>query len=283
MARSRTKPESTDRTAPESGPGPGWFAPVAWGVGLAGTAIGLAVWVPKLLERTTERPLPAPIRVVLGGAPDWLPADERTAMQRAVLRSVGSSPFDRDGLAEAREAVRRCGWMPEVTQVRRSDVDEVVVEGTWAIPFALVCDAQGEHLVDTRGRLLPRQYPAGKGPRLMRILGASTPRPAAFGEAWQAPEVSAARGVAALMADRPWRRQVATVDMTAFSRDGTIRFATDTGCAVVWGRAPGEESASEVPSTQKLAVLQLAFDRTGRIDAGQPTSIDLRGDFTLVD
>ncbi len=283
MARSRTKPDSAERTASVTGSAPGWVVPAAWCTGLVATAVGLAIWVPKLLERAAERALPAPIRVVLDGAPDWLPPDERMAMQRAVLRSVASSPFDRDGLAEARESVRRCGWMPEVTQVRRSDVDEVVVEGAWAIPFALVCDRQGEHLVDTRGRLLPRQYPAGKGPRLMRITGASTPRPTAFGDAWQAPEVTAALRMASLMADRPWRRQVATVDMTAFGRDGTIRFTTDTGCAVVWGRGPGEETASEVPATQKLAVLQHAFDRTGRIDAGQSTSIDLRGDFTLVD
>jgi len=283
MARSRTTSDSAERLASGSAGAPGWVIPAAWCTGLVATAIGLAIWVPRLLERTSERPLPAPIRVVLGGAPDWLPADERLAMQRAVLRSVASSPFDRDGLIEAREAVRRCGWMPDVSQVRRTDVDEVVVEGAWAIPFALVCDAQGEHLVDTRGRLLPRQYPAGKGPRLMRITGASSPRPTAFGYAWQAPEVTAALRMAALMVDRPWRRQVATVDMSAFGRDGTIRFSTDTGCAVVWGCEPGKEKASEVPASQKLAVLQHAFDRTGRIDAGQSTSIDLRGDFTLVD
>jgi hypothetical protein len=283
MARSRTKSDSAERLASGSAGAPGWVIPAAWCTGLVATAIGLAIWVPRLLERTSERSLPAPIRVVLGGAPDWLPADERLAMQRAVLRSVASSPFDRDGLIEAREAVRRCGWMPDVSQVRRTDIDEVVVEGAWAIPFALVCDAQGEHLVDTRGRLLPRQYPAGKGPRLMRITGASSPRPTAFGDAWQAPEVTAALRMAALMADRPWRRQVATVDMSAFGRDGTIRFCTDTGCAVVWGCEPGKETASEVPASQKLAVLQHAFDRTGRIDAGQSTSIDLRGDFTLVD
>jgi hypothetical protein len=283
MARSRTKSDSAERLASGSAGAPGWVIPAAWCTGLVATAMGLAIWVPRLLERTSERSLPAPIRVVLGGAPDWLPADERLAMQRAVLRSVASSPFDRDGLIEAREAVRRCGWMPDVSQVRRTDVDEVVVEGAWAIPFALVCDAQGEHLVDTRGRLLPRQYPAGKGPRLMRITGASSPRPTAFGDAWQAPEVTAALRMAALMADRPWRRQVATVDMSAFGRDGTIRFSTETGCAVVWGCEPGKETASEVPASQKLAVLQHAFDRTGRIDAGQSTSIDLRGDFTLVD
>jgi len=283
MARSRTKSDSAERLASGSAGAPGWVIPAAWCTGLVATAMGLAIWVPRLLERTSERSLPAPIRVVLGGAPDWLPADERLAMQRAVLRSVASSPFDRDGLIEAREAVRRCGWMPDVSQVRRTDVDEVVVEGAWAIPFALVCDAQGEHLVDTRGRLLPRQYPAGKGPRLMRITGASSPRPTAFGDAWQAPEVTAALRLAAQMADRPWRRQVATVDMSAFGRDGTIRFSTETGCAVVWGCEPGKETASEVPASQKLAVLQHAFDRTGRIDAGQSTSIDLRGDFTLVD
>ena len=88
MARSRTKPAPAERTASATGTTPGWVAPTAWCTGLVATAIGLAIWVPKLLERTAERPLPAPIRVVLGGAPDWLPADERLAMQRAVLRSA---------------------------------------------------------------------------------------------------------------------------------------------------------------------------------------------------
>ena len=60
-----------------------------------------------------------------------------------------------------------------------------------------------------------------------------------------------------------------------------MRLRTDTGCEIVWGRAPGTETASEVPAVQKLAVLQYAFDHAGRIDAGAAHAIDLRGDFTV--
>ncbi len=260
---------------------PAWAAPAAWAIALGAIAVGLGVWVPRLVDQVASRSLPAPVRVVLRELPPWLPADERTAIERTVLRSMAESPFDRDGLVRAREAVSMCGWMPEVTQVHRRDVDEVVVEGTWAVPIALVCDADGEHLIDTRGRRLPRTYPAGKGPRLVRIGGVSMPRPAEFGARWEGAEVDAALRMAALVAERPWRHQLARIDVSGFASSGTVSLVTDGGCTIAWGRSPGDESAAEVPAMQKLAALQLAYDRTGRIDGGSRATMDLRGDFTL--
>jgi hypothetical protein len=168
-----------------------------------------------------------------------------------------------------------------VAQVRRSDVDEVIVDGTWAVPFALVCDAAGEHLVDTRGRLLPRNYPAGRGPKLLRISGVSMPMPAACGAVWPGDEVAAALAMATLVVDRPWRTQIAGVDVSGWAKDGLLRMRTDRDREIVWGRAPGKESATEVPAVQKLAALQMAFDRSGRIEGGAPNAIDLRGDLTV--
>jgi hypothetical protein len=130
---------------------PGWAPGALWGIALGTIAAGLVVWVPRLVERTAAAPLPSPVRVVLKDEPRWLPKDERSAIERSVVKSIAASPFDRDGLAAARDAVARSGWMTSVAQVRRSDVDEVIVEGTWAVPFALVCDGDGEHLVDARG------------------------------------------------------------------------------------------------------------------------------------
>jgi hypothetical protein len=277
MPRPKPSADSPSRTLTF----PAWAEPAAWATTIVGLAVALAIWVPRLAERARSAPLPAPIRVVLADAPAWLPRDERIAIERTVLRSIGSSPFDQDGLREAMDAVRQCGWHAEVRQVHRADVDEVVVEGTWAVPFALVCDAAGEHLVDTHGRLLPRHDPAGQGPKLLRITGVTAARPASFGHAWPGPEVTAALRMASLFVDRPWRGQVATVDLSSWRKDGAIRLATDRGCELVWGRAPGDESPAEVPAMQKLGALQLAFDRSGRIDGGDRTSIDLRGDYTL--
>lgn len=257
---------------------PGWAPGALWGIALGTIAAGLVVWVPRLVERTAAAPLPSPVRVVLKDEPRWLPKDERSAIERSVVKSIAASPFDRDGLAAARDAVARSGWMTSVAQVRRSDVDEVIVEGTWAVPFALVCDGDGEHLVDARGRLLPRSYPTGKGPRLLRIKGVAAARPAEFGGTWKSDEVSAALAMIASVIDRPWRWQIAAVDMSGWSSDGLLRLQSDRGCAIVWGCAPGKESAAEVPAMQKVAALQAAFDRTGHIDGGAREALDLRGD-----
>jgi hypothetical protein len=260
---------------------PAWFPAAACGVALGGVAIALALWVPKLFNQVHTAALANPIRVVLRDQPEWLPKDDRIAIERGVIKSLGASPFDRDGLVNAREAVARCGWYTDVAQVRRSDVDEVIVDGTWAIPFALVCDAAGEHLVDTRGRILPRNYPAGRGPKLLRISGVAMPMPAAYGSVWPGDEVSAALAMASLVADRPWRAQIAAVDVSGWAKDGLLRMRTDRGREIVWGRAPGKESATEVPAIQKLAAMQMAFDRSGRIEGGAPNVIDLRGDLTV--
>ena len=260
---------------------PGWFPAAASGVALGGVALALVLWVPRLFNQVHTAPLGSPIRVVLRNHPDWLPKDERIAIERGVIKSLGSSPFDHEGLVAARNSVARCGWYTDVAQVRRSDIDEVIVDGTWAIPFALVCDAAGEHLVDTRGRLLPRNYAAGRGPRLLRISGVSMPMPAACGAVWPGDEVSAALAMATLVVDRAWRTQIAAVDVSGWANDGILRMRTDRGREIVWGRAPGKESATEVPAIQKLAALQLAFDRSGRIEGSAPNAIDLRGDLTV--
>ena len=260
---------------------PSWFPAAACGVALGGVAIALALWVPKLFDQAHTAALASPIRVVLRDQPEWLPKDDRIAIERGVIKSLGASPFDRDGLVSARDAVARCGWYTNVAQVRRSDVDEVIVDGTWAIPFALVCDAAGEHLVDTRGRILPRNYPAGRGPKLLRISGVAMPMPAEYGSVWPGDEVAAALAMASLVADRPWRAQIAAVDVSGWAKDGLLRMRTDRGREIVWGRAPGKESATEVPAIQKLAAMQMAFDRSGRIEGGAPNVIDLRGDLTV--
>ena len=273
--------KSSDPSTASTGVLPTWAPAALWGMALGGIAAGLVAWVPRLVQRTADAPLPSPVRVVLRDEPRWLPKDERAAIERSVVKSIAANPFDRDGLVAARDAVARSGWMTSVAQVRRSDVDEVIVEGTWAVPFALVCDADGEHLVDARGRLLPRSYPAGKGPRLLRIKGVDAPRPTEFGGTWRSDEVASALAMAATVADRPWRWQIAGVDMSGWSEDGLIRLQSDRGCTIVWGRAPGKETAAEVPAMQKIAALQAAFDRTGHVDGGARENLDLRGDVTV--
>lgn len=277
MAKSSKSASDAPRTTPKRLPA--WVPTAAWCVCLGGTAIALAIGVPRLLNRAANAPLPAPIRVVLRNEPAWLPKDERVAIERGIIKSLTSSPFDHDGLIAAQSVAARCGWYSDVKQVHRSNVDEVIVDGSWAIPCALVCDADGEHLVDTHGRLLPREYPTGRGPKLLRITGVTMPRPTVIGATWTGDEIVTALSMASLFSECAWRSQIAAVDLSTWAKDGTLAVMSDKNCRIIWGRAPGKETASEVPAMQKLAALQLAFARSGRVDLGQAV-LDLRGDFT---
>ena len=77
---------------------------------MGGVAIALAVAVPRLLNSTANATLQEPIRVVLSDQPTWLPKDERAAIERGIIKSLASSPFDRDGLIAAQDVATRCGW-----------------------------------------------------------------------------------------------------------------------------------------------------------------------------
>jgi hypothetical protein len=113
-----------------------------------------------------------------------------------------------------------------------ANVDEVIVEGSWAIPCALVCDADGEHLVDTRGRLLPRTYPTGRGPKLLRINGVTMPRPTTIGAQWTGDEIAAALTMATLFSECAWRSQIAAIDVSSWTNDGTVTVLSDKNCKI---------------------------------------------------
>ncbi len=249
-----------------------------WVFGIGGIIVAAAVLVPRLVQRTASAQPSAPIRVVLTNEPSWLPKEDRRALELGVLKSLTGGPLDRDGLQRAREFAERCGWYQDVRQVRRPNLDEVVVEGIWAKPFALVSDAHGEHLVDTQARILPRTYATGQGPALLRIQGVSQPRPAQIGAVWTGADVNAALEMAALMNERAWKTQVAAIDVGTFAQDGVVRLRTESGCTLIWGRAPGQERAAEVPAHQKLAALEYLYDHYKRIDAGCEQTLDLRSD-----
>lgn len=250
----------------------------AWVFGIGGIIVTASVLVPRLVQRTASAQPSSPVRVVLVNEPSWLPKEDRRALEIGVLKSLSGGPLDREGLQSAMTVAERSGWYDTVHQVRRPDLDRVEVEGVWATPFALVSDAHGEHLVDTKARLLPRTYAAGQGPNLLRIQGVTQTRPVEHGAAWQGADVNAALHMAALMNERAWKTQIAAIDVSTFTRDGIVRLRTDKGCELVWGRTPGQENAAEVPAHQKIAALQYLYDHYRRIDAGCEQVLDLRSD-----
>ena len=61
----------------------------------------------------------------------------------------------------------------------------------------------------------------------------------------------------------------------------TLRLLTDRGCAIIWGRAPGDESAGEVPAERKVSYLDYHHEQYGHIDRGFSRELDIRGDVVI--
>ena len=250
-----------------------------WAVAIAAMAAALGMGVPVLRADALRAPAAEATTVRFENRPPWMTDAEISPLADLVAEQLRSSPMDRSGLSAARDALASTGWFEEIHQLRRTGGNEVIVDGEWTVPFAVVREGGYDHLVDMQGRLLPRCYRPGTAPRsLVRIEGATHSRPTTYGTRWPGDDLFAAMAVARLIDQRPWRGQVACIDLSGMPEDGCVRLRTARGCVVKWGRAPGREGAAEVPARQKLDYLGWLHEHYGRIDAGCEDQLDLLTD-----
>jgi hypothetical protein len=283
MARRRTR-SSSSTSLPER-----WnslrplLAGAGWTVAIAAMALALGMGVPALRAEAFRSVPETAATVRFMNQPPWMTEAEISPLADLVAEQLSGSVMDRGGLAAARDALASTGWFEEIHQVRRTGGNEVIVEGEWTVPFAVVREGGYDHLVDFQGRLLPRCYRPGTSPRsLIRIEGAVQSRPSTYGTRWPGDDLFAAMAVARLIDQRPWRSQVASIDLGGMNEDGCVRLKTARGCTVKWGRAPGREGTAEVPARQKLDYLGWLHEHYGRIDAGCEDQLDLLTDCVAV-
>jgi hypothetical protein len=259
-------------------------------VRIAGTWLGWALaaavaiwafgwWIPGLRHQAAAAMRDGRIEVIFSDAPRWMTATDIVPLQQLVLREAGRGAYDQVGCAQARTALLESGWFSDVAQVRRTGDGNIAIDATFAVPFALVVDSVGAHLIDVDGRLLPRSYELSSAPAFPRIVGASMPRPARPGQQWTGADIAAGMALARLVETQRWRGQVVGVDVSAFKDRHVMDLLTDTGCRIVSGRAPGEEAAAEVPAAQKLKYLAFLHESSGRVDAGCSSQLDLSVDY----
>ncbi|MBX3354904.1 MAG: cell division protein FtsQ [Phycisphaeraceae bacterium] len=251
----------------------------AWVAALVGGATVIVATVPSLVARADLARSSDGIRVNFVNAPVWMTPADLAPLEELVREQLSGSPFDQDGLRVAADALFATGWIETLSQVRRSALGAVEVRATWAEPAALVRDDDGDHLIDSRGRLLPRSYLPAAAPAFPRITGVRAPRPVAPGERYGGGEVTAALALLRVLDERPFRAQIASVDTSRYRDDGSLTLRTTRDAKLRWGRAPGEGSAAEVPTHQKLSYLQFLYDHYGRIDAVGDGELNLTGDF----
>ncbi|MHC4786939.1 MAG: hypothetical protein ACYTE6_13380 [Planctomycetota bacterium] len=255
----------------------------AWVLGAGGLAAAWVLGVPRLEAYASARPGPGEVEVRYVDPPSWLDGDLEASLVLTAEEHIDPDPQNRQGLVVVRQALLATGWFNEIAQVRRVDRGLVEIDARFAQPFAVIrhLAAAADHLVDSRGRLLPRAFPVGQAEHFTTIVGAGFDRPSRPGEHWPGTDVTAALKVLHLIHDRPWRGQVAEIDVASYLREASISLVTDRGCVIRWGRAPGDELGGEVSAEQKLSYLDYHQEHYGHIDRGFLQEIDITGDVVI--
>lgn len=241
----------------------------AWSAAIALLAVAWIFGVPRLQAFASHERFAEVVRVRFVDPPRWFNGDLAEHLTQTAEMSLNGDPMQRGDLVACREALLRTGWFESIKQVRRVQIDVVEVDGQFARPYTVVRDADGDHLVDVVGRLLPLKYDPGARTSFTTIIGAHFPRPARCGEIWEGADVIAALRLLNVIEQQPWKSQVKAIDVTGYLRGDPLRLRTDADTTVIWGGAPGEEPALEVLAEGKLKRLNYMFQKYHRIDAGE--------------
>ncbi|MBS3734719.1 MAG: hypothetical protein KGY99_07310 [Phycisphaerae bacterium] len=288
-------------------------------------AIALGLWGARryVLEHPEREHVGARVRLV--DAPDWLPPMLRRAIVADLTPPVGADLRD-PGLAErVYQRAEDNPWLREVRFVRKSRDAEnsggvLEVHAAYRAPAARVLAADGRRcayvshdshrLNDTvprwRARLqidgaLHEAYftghehvPAGARDAsrvhyfLLRGVEAEPPPP---GEPWAGEDLAAGLRMVELLWDRPYRAQIAEIDVRNFrgraSRDEpqlrlVARDRWGNRTEILFGRFPHPDGDWVVSPAEKMAKLDAYADaHAGRL-AGIDAQVDLRRHGRLV-
>jgi hypothetical protein len=249
------------------------------------TAISLAIigglvsaWiggVPRLMAYAAEHNAPEFMEIHFSNPPAWVHGDLEELLIETVLMQIAGDTLNRDELIRVREALLNTGWFDSVQQVRRVHAERIDIDATFVDPYALIRRGDDDHLVDDRGRLLPRRFPAGAAAHFIVITGARFPPPGRPGIEWDGSDVIAALRLHRVLDQQQWRDQVRRIEVTGFVNGRPLRLITDRGSVIVWGSPPGEEAPLESLTDRKLAFLNLHYRNHGHIDGGHAGEIDI--------
>lgn len=235
------------------------------------------IYVPKLEAYATEiaENESEPINITFTDRPIWVEGQIATMLEQTIMSRLSRDPLAREDLVAVREGLLNSGWFQMIHQVRRKSADEVVIDAVWMIPYAVVREDDGDHLIDPRGRLLPWVFTRGEAESFMVIEGNRFPGPNRPGMQWEGADIAAVLELQKLIDQQEWRDQVEAIDVTGQLRGDPMRLITDRGTHIIWGSPPGEEEPLEALVERKLAFLNHHYENHNHIDAGHDGEIDI--------
>ncbi|MEM7229784.1 MAG: hypothetical protein AAF432_13315 [Planctomycetota bacterium] len=247
-----------------------------WAAVVVAIVVSWSVGVPKLQAYAGQTITAADdMQIVFRDPPAWLQGDLKTALHMNVMNQVTGNPLDRQQLIDVRATLMQTGWFASVDQVRHIRRGVIEVDASFFMPFATIADADGHHVVDEVGRLLPLTYTEGNGHRFIVLRAPRMIRPTSAGEHWAGEDVEAALRLLRFIDDQPWLHQIRAVDLSGFGTTGALSIISDRGCRIIWGSPPESERALESFAALKVQYLNHHFTEHGHIDRGHHGEVDL--------
>jgi hypothetical protein len=247
---------------------------LAWLFAIAGVVVLAATSVPKL--RAT-RISAADVRVSFQDPPVWLDDSLLLELKDVARIHLAKAPVGRDGLTQTVDALARTGWFADIAQVKWVNSNQVLIDASFLVPYAKVHDSVGIIFIDVHGRKLPTRVGAIVKPtyHFITLDNPEFQRPLRPGLQWVGGDVQAGLSLLNKIYDKPWISQVTSINLAHWVEDGSLILVTNTPSHILWGSAPGEESALEALVDHKIERLNWTNTKFGLIDQGIETEFDL--------
>ena len=240
----------------------------------------------------------APDQVFVTPPPAWIHAD----VKADVVRTAGLGELDlRDPqlVEKVSAAFSIHPWVAHVIEVRKRMPARIDVQLKYRRPVAAVEVAarseSGLLFVDAEGVLLPSaDFAPGQAKEYLRIAAGNETPAGVYGTPWGSERIAGAARIAAAWegetADetgaqgqpKRWQRLklYRIVPVQAAGGDFSYELHSPAGTRIIWGAAPGKESAGEPSPGDKIAKLEHFVADKGSLDRDGVPAIDLRRDLS---
>jgi len=247
---------------------------VSWALAVAGLITLTAMSVPKL--RATHIPA-ADLRVSFNAPPIWLDNSLLHELENIARVSLAKTTVSRESLILTADTLAATGWFSEIKQLQWVSDNEVIVEASFLIPYAIVKDRIGEVYIDVYGRRLPTRVGTIVKPQyhFISLHHPTFERPQRPGLQWNGGDIMSGLNLLKIMYDKPWATQVKAIDLSQWSSNGSMGLKTATPSYILWGSAPGEERGLEALANNKIERLNHIYTKYGQIDQNISAEFDL--------
>lgn len=212
---------------------------------------------------------------VIEGA-TWLPRAYQEQLLTLVYSQIQGKhrTFHADELRSIGDSLASTGWFDGKPTVIRNGEGQIIVNGAWRVPAAVVRHQGTDYLISWGGNRMPAQFPAGKS-NMRSIIDPAMGPPAKGGRPdfetpWAGEDVAASLELLRDVVSKPWAWQVGGVEASKFSSEQNLTLVTTEGTRIFWGGRVSKPKLGDTTTATKFAHLNNLYGMYKRIDANYP-------------